>query len=133
MNDAGNFLIETCDDTVTLDLKQQLLILNERWRDLFLKVKQVTKKIQNIHLGHPSSHDDNNNNNKLLFRLMQYASVNELDKWRKDHLKAVSAMKDLLDTAELKLNAPVQVSFLNLRAFLSDVEVRKPAWAFYSV
>lgn len=62
---------------------------------------------------------------------MQYACVNELDKWRKDHLKAVSAMKDLLDTAELKLNAPVQVSFLNLRAFLSDVEVRKRA--FYNV
>lgn len=42
MNDAGNFLIETCDDTVALDLKQQLLILNGRWRELFLKVKQVT-------------------------------------------------------------------------------------------
>lgn len=44
MNDAGNFLIETCDDMVSLDLKQQLLILNGRWRDLFLKVKQVTNK-----------------------------------------------------------------------------------------
>lgn len=43
MNDAGNFLIETCDETVSLDLKQQLLILNGRWRDLFLKVKQVKK------------------------------------------------------------------------------------------
>ena len=41
MNDAGNFLIETCDETVSLDLKQQLLLLNGRWRDLFLKVKQV--------------------------------------------------------------------------------------------
>lgn len=54
MNDAGNFLIETCDDSVSLDLKQQLLILNGRWRELFLKVKQVTnqktKQIQNIHL-----------------------------------------------------------------------------------
>lgn len=46
MNDAGNFLIETCDETVSLDLKQQLLLLNGRWRDLFLKVKQVTKKIK---------------------------------------------------------------------------------------
>ena len=44
MNDAGNFLIETCDETVSLDLKQQLLLLNGRWRDLFLKVKQVKKK-----------------------------------------------------------------------------------------
>lgn len=51
MNDAGNFLIETCDDMVSLDLKQQLLILNGRWRDLFLKVKQVTNKtIKNLQL-----------------------------------------------------------------------------------
>lgn len=44
MNDAGNFLIETCDETISLDLKQQLLLLNGRWRDLFLRVKQVTMK-----------------------------------------------------------------------------------------
>lgn len=55
---------------------------------------------------------------------MQYARIDELEKWRKDHLKAVSALKELLDTAEAKLNAPVQVSFLNVRAFLQDVEVR---------
>uniref|UniRef100_A0A3B3D5A7 Nesprin-1 spectrin repeats region domain-containing protein n=1 Tax=Oryzias melastigma TaxID=30732 RepID=A0A3B3D5A7_ORYME len=30
MNDAGNFLIETCDETVSRDLKQQLLLLNGR-------------------------------------------------------------------------------------------------------
>uniref|UniRef100_A0A3Q3XGZ9 Calponin-homology (CH) domain-containing protein n=1 Tax=Mola mola TaxID=94237 RepID=A0A3Q3XGZ9_MOLML len=94
MNEAGNFLIETCDDTVSLDLKQQLLLLNGRWRDLFFNVEQ-------------------------------YACVNELEKWRKDHLKALSALKELLDTAEAKLNAPVHVSFLNVRAFLQDVEVRK--------
>uniref|UniRef100_A0AAZ1XTL6 Calponin-homology (CH) domain-containing protein n=1 Tax=Oreochromis aureus TaxID=47969 RepID=A0AAZ1XTL6_OREAU len=94
MNDAGNFLIETCDETVSLDLKQQLLILNGRWRDLFLKVKQ-------------------------------YAHSDELEKWRKEHLKAVWALKELLDTAEAKLNAPVQVSFLSVRAFLQDVENTK--------
>uniref|UniRef100_A0A672IGG0 Calponin-homology (CH) domain-containing protein n=1 Tax=Salarias fasciatus TaxID=181472 RepID=A0A672IGG0_SALFA len=94
MNDAGNFLIETCDDTVSLELKQQLLILNGRWRELFLKVKQ-------------------------------YAHSDELEKWRKNHLKAVWALKELLDTAETKLNAPVHVSFLNVRAFLQDVEVKK--------
>jgi len=43
MNDAGNFLIETCDETVTRDVKHQLLLLNGRWRELFLKVKQVSK------------------------------------------------------------------------------------------
>lgn len=37
----------------------------------------------------------------------------------------MSALKELLDTAEAKLNAPVQVSFLSVRAFLQDVEVRK--------
>ncbi|XP_028460432.1 nesprin-1-like [Perca flavescens] len=94
MNDSGNFLIETCDETVSLDLKQQLLLLNGRWRDLFLQVKQ-------------------------------YAHVDELEKWRKDHLKAVSALKELLDTAEAMLSVPVQVSFLNVRAFLQDVENTK--------
>uniref|UniRef100_A0A3B5PXI2 Calponin-homology (CH) domain-containing protein n=1 Tax=Xiphophorus maculatus TaxID=8083 RepID=A0A3B5PXI2_XIPMA len=92
MNDAGNFLIETSDETVSLDLKQQLLLLNGRWRDLFLKVKQ-------------------------------YAHSDELEKWRKDHLKAVWTLKELLEAAEAKLNAPVQVSFLGVKAFLQDVEV----------
>uniref|UniRef100_A0A672Z6W5 Calponin-homology (CH) domain-containing protein n=1 Tax=Sphaeramia orbicularis TaxID=375764 RepID=A0A672Z6W5_9TELE len=82
MNDAGNFLIETCDETVSLDLKQQLLLLNGRWRDLSSKSN------------------------------------------KKDHLKAISALKELLDTAESKLSASVHVSFLNVRAFLQDVEVR---------
>lgn len=49
--------------------------------------------------------------------------MSETEKWRKDHLKAVSALKELLDTAEAKLSTPVQMSFLNLRSFLQDVEV----------
>uniref|UniRef100_A0A3P8WQC3 Calponin-homology (CH) domain-containing protein n=1 Tax=Cynoglossus semilaevis TaxID=244447 RepID=A0A3P8WQC3_CYNSE len=93
MNDSGNFLIETCDDNVSLELKQQLLLLNGRWRDLFMKVKQ-------------------------------YARVEELERWRKDHLKATMTLKELLDSAEGKINAPVQVSFLNVRSFLQDAEVR---------
>lgn len=55
--------------------------------------------------------------------MLQYACVSETEKWRKDHLKAVSALKELLDTAEAKLNTPIQMSFLNLRSFLQDVEV----------
>uniref|UniRef100_A0A8K9XYB1 Spectrin repeat containing nuclear envelope protein 1 n=1 Tax=Oncorhynchus mykiss TaxID=8022 RepID=A0A8K9XYB1_ONCMY len=94
MNDAGNFLIETCDETVSRDLKQQLLLLNGRWRDLFVKVKQ-------------------------------YAREDELDKCRRDHMRAISALRELLDGAEVKLNAPVQVSFLNIRSFLQDVENTK--------
>lgn len=65
------------------------------------------------------------NRNVCIIPLLQYACVNELEKWRKDYLKAVTALKELLDMAEAKLNAPVQVSFLNIRAFLQDVEVRK--------
>ncbi|MEJ1275396.1 hypothetical protein NN561_006292 [Cricetulus griseus] len=44
MNDAGNFLIETCDEIVSRDLKQQLLLLNGRWRELFMEVKQDIEK-----------------------------------------------------------------------------------------
>lgn len=44
MNDAGNFLIETCDEVVSRDLKQQLLLLNGRWRELFVKVKHVKRR-----------------------------------------------------------------------------------------
>uniref|UniRef100_A0A8C6IDR8 Spectrin repeat containing, nuclear envelope 1 n=2 Tax=Mus spicilegus TaxID=10103 RepID=A0A8C6IDR8_MUSSI len=43
MNDAGNFLIETCDEIVSRDLKQQLLLLNGRWRELFMEVKQYAR------------------------------------------------------------------------------------------
>lgn len=41
-------------------------------------------------------------------------------------MKAALALKELLDSAEAKLNAPIQVSFLNVRGFLQDVEVRNP-------
>lgn len=61
----------------------------------------------------------------MISPVLQYAHVDELEKWRKDHLKAVTSLKELLDTAEAKLNAPVQVSFLNVRGFLQDVEVRE--------
>ncbi|XP_061758136.1 nesprin-1-like [Nerophis ophidion] len=94
MNDAGNFLIETCDETMSFDLKQQLFILNGRWRELFFKVKQLSR-------------------------------ADELVKWRKDHLGAMSSLKELLGAAEAKLSAPVHVSFLSVRAFLQDVENTK--------
>lgn len=129
MNDAGNFLIETCDETVSLDLKQQLLLLNGRWRDLFLKVKQVLNKKKTVHPKKSCMSVMYLFIDLLygvfLLSLLQYAHSDELDKWRKDHLKAVWALKELLDTAETKLNAPIQVSFLSVRAFLQDVEVRK--------
>ncbi|KAG5265767.1 hypothetical protein AALO_G00246160 [Alosa alosa] len=91
MNDAGNFLIETCDETVSRDLKQQLLLLNGRWRELFVKVKH-------------------------------YARVDEVDKLRKDYEESISVLKAYVDAAYERLNTPVQVSFLNIRTFLQDVE-----------
>lgn len=51
MNDAGNFLIETCDEAVSRDLKQQLLLLNGRWRELFVKVKHVRTRTQHISIA----------------------------------------------------------------------------------
>uniref|UniRef100_A0A3B3Q2M2 Calponin-homology (CH) domain-containing protein n=1 Tax=Paramormyrops kingsleyae TaxID=1676925 RepID=A0A3B3Q2M2_9TELE len=92
MNDAGNFLIETCDETVSRDLKQQLLLLNGRWRELFVKVKQ-------------------------------YARADEVDKMRKDYQDGISALKAFVDAANEKINASVQVSFLNIRSFVQDIEV----------
>lgn len=73
MNDAGNFLIETCDDTVSRDLKQQLLLLNGRWRELFVKVKHVNA----THFG--TTHAPPKNIELVLF-IQTAASFNNLDK-----------------------------------------------------
>ncbi|GCB70374.1 hypothetical protein scyTo_0001262, partial [Scyliorhinus torazame] len=94
MNDAGNFLIETCDELVSRDLKQQLLLLNGRWRELFVKVKH-------------------------------YARADEVDKLKKEYLDGVSALKSFVETANEKQNAPVDVSFLNVKTCVQDIEVIK--------
>uniref|UniRef100_A0A672YM97 Nesprin-1 spectrin repeats region domain-containing protein n=1 Tax=Sphaeramia orbicularis TaxID=375764 RepID=A0A672YM97_9TELE len=91
MNDAGNFLIETCDETVSRDLKQQLLLLNGRWRELFVKVKH-------------------------------YARADEVDKLRQDYQDGINTLKMFMDATNEKMTTPVQVSFLNVRAFVQDVE-----------
>ncbi|KPP77537.1 nesprin-1-like, partial [Scleropages formosus] len=91
MNDAGNFLIETCDETVSLELKQQLLLLNGRWRELFVRVKQ-------------------------------YAQPNEVDRMRKDLQEGLSSLSSFLDLVIEKMSTSVQVSFLNVRSFVQDLE-----------
>uniref|UniRef100_A0A3Q3WYN6 Nesprin-1 spectrin repeats region domain-containing protein n=1 Tax=Mola mola TaxID=94237 RepID=A0A3Q3WYN6_MOLML len=91
MNDAGNFLIETCDETVSRDLKQQLLLLNGRWRELFVKVKH-------------------------------YARADEVDKLRQDYQDGINTLKMFMEATNEKMAAPVQLSFLNVRAFAQDVE-----------
>ncbi|TRY83459.1 hypothetical protein DNTS_016204 [Danionella cerebrum] len=91
MNDAGNFLIETCDETVSRELKQQLLLLNGRWRELFVKVKH-------------------------------YARADEVDKLRKDFDDGIETLNIFIEKANERMKTPVQVSFLNIRTYIQDVE-----------
>uniref|UniRef100_A0A452J4T2 Nesprin-1 spectrin repeats region domain-containing protein n=1 Tax=Gopherus agassizii TaxID=38772 RepID=A0A452J4T2_9SAUR len=91
MNDAGNFLIETCDETISRDLKQQLLLLNGRWRELFMKVKQ-------------------------------YARADEFDRMRKEYLDSVATLSTFADCTNGKFSVPVEVSFLNVKMFIQDLE-----------
>ncbi|KAH0622390.1 hypothetical protein JD844_024656, partial [Phrynosoma platyrhinos] len=91
MNDAGNFLIETCDETISRDLKQQLLLLNGRWRELFMQVKQ-------------------------------YARTDELDRIRKEYLEGVATLSVFTDEVKRKLYIPLEVSFLNVKMFVQEME-----------
>ncbi|KAM9666884.1 nesprin-1 isoform 11-T14 [Trichechus inunguis] len=91
MNDAGNFLIETCDEMVSLDLKQQLLLLNGRWRELFMEVKQ-------------------------------YARADEMDRMKKEYADCVKTLSAFATEAQRKLSEPLQVSFMNVKLLIQDVE-----------
>ncbi|XP_070576380.1 nesprin-1-like [Ptychodera flava] len=44
LNDSGNFLIEVCQEEVSFDIKQQLLLLNRRWKDIFEQGKIYMKE-----------------------------------------------------------------------------------------
>ncbi len=48
-----------------------------------------------------------------------------MDKLRKDYDDGIEALKAFIDTANERMNTPVQVSFLNIRTYLQDVEVIK--------
>uniref|UniRef100_A0A8B9WRX6 Calponin-homology (CH) domain-containing protein n=1 Tax=Bos mutus grunniens TaxID=30521 RepID=A0A8B9WRX6_BOSMU len=91
MNDAGNFLIETCDEMVSRDLKQQLLLLNGRWRELFMEVKQ-------------------------------YARADELDRMKKEYNDCVTILSDFATEAHRKLSEPLEVSFMNVKLLIQDLE-----------
>ncbi|EPQ19233.1 Nesprin-1 [Myotis brandtii] len=91
MNDAGNFLIETCDEVVSRDLKQQLLLLNGRWRELFMEVKQ-------------------------------YARADEVDRMKREYTDGVTALSDFATEAHRKLSEPLEVSFINVKLLIQDLE-----------
>jgi len=46
-----------------------------------------------------------------------------VDKLRKDYDDGIDALKAFIDMANERMNTPVQVSFLNIRTHLQDVEV----------
>lgn len=48
-----------------------------------------------------------------------------MDKLRKDYDDGIEALKAFIDTANERMITPVQVSFLNIRTYLQDVEVIK--------
>lgn len=56
----------------------------------------------------------------------QYARADEVDKLRQDYQDGINTLKMFMDATNEKMTAPVQVSFLNVRAFVQDVEVNRP-------
>lgn len=49
-----------------------------------------------------------------------------MDKLRQDYQDGINTLKMFMDATDEKMTAPVQVSFLNVRAFVQDVEVNSP-------
>lgn len=47
-----------------------------------------------------------------------------MDKLRQDYQDGINTLKMFMDATDEKMTAPVQVSFLNVRAFVQDVEVK---------
>lgn len=46
-----------------------------------------------------------------------------MDKLRQDYQDGINTLKMFMEATNEKMDAPVQVSFLNVRAFVQDVEV----------
>lgn len=62
--------------------------------------------------------------NNALSLHMQYARADEVDKLRKDYEDGILALNIFMDTSNERMSMPVQVSFLNIRTFLQDIEVK---------
>ena len=54
----------------------------------------------------------------------QYARADEVDKLRQDYQDGINTLKMFMEATNEKMAAPVQLSFLNVRAFSQDVEVK---------
>lgn len=54
---------------------------------------------------------------------LQYARADEVDRLRQDYQDGIQTLKMFMDATDEKMTKPVQISFLNVRAFVQDVEV----------
>ncbi|MGH0114382.1 UNVERIFIED_CONTAM: hypothetical protein FKN15_005783 [Acipenser sinensis] len=138
MNDSGNFLIETSDETVSRDLKQQLLLLENAKREFFRNlphwIQQHTAMNDSGNFLIETSDETvsrdlkqqllllNGRWRELFVKVKQYVRADEVDKIRKEYQDGISALKAFLDTANEKMTAPIDVSFLNVRTFAQEVE-----------
>lgn len=67
----------------------------------------------------------------FFLRYWQYARADEVDRLRQDYQDGINTLKMFMDATDEKMTAPVQISFLNVRAFVQDVEVRTDSSAPY--
>lgn len=63
---------------------------------------------------------------KSFLSFWQYARADEVDRLRQDYQDGIQTLKMFMDATDEKMTAPVQISFLNVRAFVQDVEVKSP-------
>lgn len=68
-----------------------------------------------------------------MFLFLQYARADEVDKLRQDYHDGINTLKIFMDATNDKMTAPIQVSFLNVRAFAQDVEVNSPDLHYYTL
>lgn len=52
----------------------------------------------------------------------QYARADELDRMRKEYLDGIGVLSAFTDEANRKLSGPLEVSFLNVKMFVQEIE-----------
>lgn len=57
------------------------------------------------------------------YKFSQYARADELDKMQKEYLDGVANLTAFVDESNRKFSAPVEVSFLDVKMFVQDLEV----------
>lgn len=60
----------------------------------------------------------------LLSLSSQYARADEMDRMKKEYTDCVTTLSDFATEAHRKLSEALEVSFLNVRLLIQDLEVR---------